>query len=109
MSQPNIPMDTTWSLGGRRLAFSPTCTLQLSSCQILLSLLCRDLVTELVQGIYLGHYTWWDTWHNALSMYKICFEWDLLCVTPLVGGYWDTPLPSSLFESDTDEETNIDN
>lgn len=50
----------------------------------------------------------WESWEGALQAYKATFELDMLAVTPLPGGYWDTPFPSHVVEDSEDDQSDLE-
>lgn len=56
---------------------------------------------ELTVGVYHGSYSTRDSWEDALAVYEEAFILDALVVTPIPGGFWDTPFP--IYEVDDDE------
>jgi hypothetical protein len=90
----------------RLLEFSPISAFPFF-CSLLLSdhlqTLSSNLVLELTTSVHHGLYTVWDTWHGALLAYRAAFDLDFPMVTPLPGGFWDTPNPY-IIEDDLDED-----
>lgn len=41
---------------------------------------------------------------TAIELYRAAFESDMLTVTPLPGGFWDTPFPWHIVQDDSDDE-----
>jgi hypothetical protein len=60
---------------------------------------------ELITGIYDSQCTEWESWEGALQAYKASFELDMFAVTPLPGGYWDTPFPFHVVEDSDDDQS----
>jgi hypothetical protein len=68
----------------------------------------RDTASELVTGVFGSQCTVWESWEGALQAYKATFELDMLAVTPLPGGYWDTPFPSHVVEDSEDDQSDLE-
>jgi hypothetical protein len=58
------------------------------------------MVLELVVGIPGSQYVPYDSWLAAREWYRAVYDLDMLSITPIPGGFWDTPFPLVIIESD---------